>query len=141
MESNASTGVTHTIAFSLTGAGPFTIAPNSALPEITHPVIIDGLTQPGADCDDWPPTLLIELDGTNVPAILFPSTPPIGLSLAAGNSVVRGLVINRFLDNVVPSPARYSVRPVLWQRQRFVGLSNQTDLDRPFHRDGFGIGV
>ena len=96
MESNAGTDITHTIAFGLSGGGPFTIAPQSALPEITHPVVIDGLTQPGASCDDWPPALLIELDGTNVPATFIPPTPPIGLSLAAGNSVVRGLVINRF---------------------------------------------
>ncbi|MBN1138852.1 MAG: right-handed parallel beta-helix repeat-containing protein [Anaerolineae bacterium] len=101
MEANAGTGITHTIAFSLSGEGPFTIAPRSALPEVTHPAIVDGLTQPGASCDDWPPTLLIELDGTHVPASLFPPQPPIGLSLAAGNSVVRGLVVNRFTKAIL----------------------------------------
>jgi CSLREA domain-containing protein len=106
-ESNAETAITHTIAFSITGAGPHTITPGSALPDITHPVIIDGLTQPGASCASWPPTLLIELDGTNVPAQVapFPTQPsdlipPIGLHLTAGNSTVRGLVINNFDDDI-----------------------------------------
>jgi hypothetical protein len=103
MESNASTGITYTIAFSITGVGPFTIAPGSALPEIARPIIIDGLTQPGASCESWPPTLLIELDGTSVPGIPgIPPTPPIGLRLATNDSVVRGLVINRFQDDVFP---------------------------------------
>lgn len=105
-EANADTAITHTIAFNIAGAGSHTITPGSALPDITHPVIIDGLTQPGASCASWPPTLLIELDGSNVPAQVSltippkPSnlTPPIGLHLIAGNSTVRGLVINNFDD-------------------------------------------
>jgi uncharacterized repeat protein (TIGR01451 family)/CSLREA domain-containing protein len=102
-ESNAATAITHTIAFSIAGAGPHTITPTSAFTDITHPVVIDGLTQPGASCESWPPTLLIEIDGSNVPAQVsaFPTgpsdlTPPIGLNLTAGNSTVRGLVINKF---------------------------------------------
>jgi parallel beta-helix repeat protein len=104
-ESNADTATTQTITFNIAGAGPHTLTPGSALPDITHPVIIDGLTQPGASCASWPPTLLIELDGTNVPAQVSippinPSglTPPIGLNLTAGSSTVRGLVINKFDD-------------------------------------------
>jgi uncharacterized repeat protein (TIGR01451 family)/CSLREA domain-containing protein len=103
-QSNADTSITHTIEFSLTGAGPHVFTPQSALPPITHPVTIDGLSQPGASCTSWPPTLKIEIDGSNVPSIVQgnpPSgpadiIPPTGLELLAGNSTVRGLTINNF---------------------------------------------
>lgn len=81
MDANAVSG-TDTIAFSIDGTG---ITISSALPDITDPVIIDGTTQPG-----YSGTPLIELDGTNA------GTPTNGLSIFAGNSTVRGLVINRF---------------------------------------------
>jgi len=110
-ESNADTATTQTITFNITGAGSHTITPGSALPDITQPVIIDGLTQPGASCASWPPTLLIELDGTNVPAQVPPIPtspsdliPPIGLNLTAGSSTVRGLVINKFDDRANTGP-------------------------------------
>lgn len=79
------------IQFNIAGSGVRSIQiGSSGLPEITSPVTIDGTTQPGASCSSWPPTLLIELNGTN-------SGPAInGLNLSAGNSTVRGLVINRF---------------------------------------------
>ena len=35
-----------TIDFHIPGTGPFTISPTSALPTITHPVLIDGYSQP-----------------------------------------------------------------------------------------------
>jgi hypothetical protein len=66
-------------------------------------VIIDGYTQPGAIAntnaiDDPDPnnrgfngSVLVELSGSN--SILE------GLSISAGNSIVRGLVINRFVHN------------------------------------------
>ncbi len=50
LDANANPG-TDTITFNIPGAGPHTIAPLTALPEITDPVIIDGTTQPGASCD------------------------------------------------------------------------------------------
>jgi hypothetical protein len=81
------------IYFNIPGAGPHTIAPTSALPTITDPVIIDGLTQPGASCSSWPPTLLIELNGASAGSGVD------GLTITAGNSTVRGLVINRFENN------------------------------------------
>ena len=81
------------IHFNISGTGPFTISPTSALPTITDPVIIDGLTQPGASCSSWPPTLLIELNGTSAGSGVN------GLTITAGNSIVRGLVINRFTGN------------------------------------------
>lgn len=74
------------INFNIAAQGVQTIALQSALPTVTQPVIIDGLTQPGASCG----SPLIELDGTNAGAGLD------GLLLSGGNSTVQGLIINRF---------------------------------------------
>lgn len=73
-----------TIEFSI-GVGPATIAPTSALPIITSPITIDGTTQPGFV--DAP---IIELNGENV-------ADGQGLHITAGDSTIRGLVVNRFL--------------------------------------------
>ena len=102
LDANANLGL-DVIAFNIPargrqpGPGPHTIQPTSPLPHITDPVIIDGYTQPGAApaTDDTPATLLIELDGINVIGLHWDS----GLNIDhAGNSTVRGLVINRFGD-------------------------------------------
>jgi uncharacterized repeat protein (TIGR01451 family) len=69
------------IAFNV-GAGPITINLNGALPSITDPVVIDGTTQPG-----FAGNPIVELNATN---------PANGLSITAGGTTVRGLVINRF---------------------------------------------
>ena len=37
-----------TIDFDIPGSGPFVIQPATPLPAITHPVIINGYSQPGA---------------------------------------------------------------------------------------------
>ncbi len=74
-----------TIEFSIAGAGPHTISPGSALPTITDPVIIDGTSEP-----DFVSTPIVELDGTSAGVAVS------GLSITAGSSTVRGLVINRF---------------------------------------------
>ena len=68
------------IDFSI-GSGPRTIAPLSALPAITQPVVIDGTTQPGFAGEP-----LIRLDGAGSPAAT-------GLSVGAGDSTVEGLKI------------------------------------------------
>ena len=92
---NANVGM-DTIAFNIPGAGPHSIAPTSALPTLTDPVVIDGYTQPGA----MPNTnalgainavVKIELNGTNAGAGAD------GLRITAGDSTVRGLAINRFV--------------------------------------------
>lgn len=85
LNANASAG-TDLIDFNIPGTGPHTIQPNSALPTITDPVVIDGTTEP-----DFAGTPIIELDGTNAGEVD-------GLVITAGNSTVRGLVINRFLE-------------------------------------------
>jgi uncharacterized repeat protein (TIGR01451 family) len=75
------------INFNIPGGGNQTIAPLTPLPAITGPLTIDGYTQnPGS------PTPPIELAGTNLPVGGLST----GLAISAGNSVVRGLVINRF---------------------------------------------
>ena len=90
---NASNGP-DIIAFNIPGAGPHTIAPIRPLPQITESATIDGYSQPGTApaTNGAPATLLIELDGINVIKLHYNS----GLHISAGNSTVRGLVINRF---------------------------------------------
>lgn len=88
-------GLPSTIRFDLPGAGPHVIEPTSLLPALTVPTLIDGLSQSGADCSTWPPTLKVELSGAGLS-----SGSSIGLRLNPGSdgSQVRGLVIRGF-DN------------------------------------------
>jgi len=94
LEANAAAGA-DTIAFDIPGPGPHKIRPLSALPTITDPVTIDGYTQPGAIPNTNPfgqglnTVLRVEVDGSRAG---FTS----GLLIAAGESTVRGLAINRF---------------------------------------------
>jgi len=85
-EANALIG-TDTIAFAI-GNGPQTINLTSALPSVTDPVTIDGTTQPG-----YAGAPLIELNGSGT------NGHADGVSVSAGSSTVRGLVINRFPGN------------------------------------------
>src|SRR5919199_1453251 len=78
----------NTIGFNIGNGGVRTIAPTSALPTITQSVIIDGTTQPG-----FAGAPLVQLNGTNAGAGVN------GLTIAAGNSTVQGLAINRFSGN------------------------------------------
>jgi titin len=75
------------IAFNIPATGlltvPFTIAPLSALPTITDPVVLDGTTQPG-----YSTSPLIQISGS----LLAANTD--GLLITAGGSTVRGLAIN-----------------------------------------------
>ncbi len=95
LQANASPG-TDTISFNIPGTGAHTIQPLSALPTITGPVVIDGYTQPGASPNTNPPgvgsnaVLMIELDGS------IAGSDVNGLTITAGSSTIRGLVINRF---------------------------------------------
>ena len=82
LDANANPGL-DTIAFAI-GGSVQTIAPLSALPTIIDPVILDGTTQPG-----FAGRPVIELRGDQAGAAN-------GLHLTAGNSTVRGLVVNRF---------------------------------------------
>jgi hypothetical protein len=74
------------IAFEISGSGKHTIMPQSALPAITDPVILDASTQAG-----YVGVPIIELNGSQAGAGVD------GLDITAGNSVVRGFIINRFV--------------------------------------------
>jgi hypothetical protein len=73
-----------TIAFQIS-SGAQTINLTSGLPTITDAVIIDGTTQTG-----FLGSPIIELNGANVGY-------ETGLVITAGNSTIKGLVINRFM--------------------------------------------
>jgi CSLREA domain-containing protein len=75
-----------TIAFSV-GSGAISIKPGSGLPVISYPVILDGRSQPGFTLGG-PPIVEIRGDGAGGGAD--------GIVVEAGNSTVRGLIINRF---------------------------------------------
>ncbi|MDQ4129271.1 MAG: Ig-like domain-containing protein [Actinomycetota bacterium] len=62
-----------------------TIAPTSALPQITSPLTLDGTTQPG-----YAGKPLVVLSGANAGPQTF------GLDIRAGDSQVKGLVVNSF---------------------------------------------
>jgi hypothetical protein len=69
------------ISFAIPGAGPHRIAPNTALLELTGPVVIDATTQPGYDGT----RPLVELYGSNLSSS--------GLTLRGPESQLRGLSI------------------------------------------------
>jgi hypothetical protein len=95
LDANAAMGPDN-IVFAIPSGGVQTISPTSPLPVVTDPVTIDGYTQPGASPNTLPignnAVLLIELNGTSAGAGDF-------LSISGGNSVIRGLVINRGQGN------------------------------------------
>src|SRR5207302_2601313 len=82
-----------TINFNI-GSGPQTITPASALPEITEALTIDATTQPG-----FTGRPIIEIDGTNTGPFSGGVTGV--LNVNGGNSVIRGLVINRYNNSAI----------------------------------------
>jgi hypothetical protein len=87
LDANATPG-SNEIDFAIGEGGVQTIRPATNLPAITNPVVLDGTTQPG-----FAGIPLIELNGGGV------TSEPVGLRVTAGNSTVRGLVINRFTSD------------------------------------------
>jgi parallel beta-helix repeat protein len=95
LNANASSS-TATIVFNIptsdsgynASTGTWTIAPLSALPVLTAPVIIDGTSQPG-----YKGTPLIVLSGASA------GSNAVGLDVTGGNSTIKGLVINQFSGN------------------------------------------
>ena len=92
-DANANPGA-DVIAFDIPGDGVRTITIDSPDPLITDPVTIDGLTQPGASCTSWPPTLLIEITGesSSIDLLTFAD--------GADGSVIRGLVLNNYSSGI-----------------------------------------
>jgi hypothetical protein len=88
------------IDFAIPGPGVHTIAPTSALPDITVPVTIDGYSQPGASPNTLTvgdnAVLLIQLDGSNA------GLGANGLHITAGGSSVKGLDITNFMRTDAP---------------------------------------
>jgi hypothetical protein len=84
LDANAGAGA-DTISFALPGAGPYTIAPTSGLPQLTGPTRIDGTTQPG-------------YAGVPVVHVRGPGATPgylvAGLSMVGDDSSVRGLAVS-----------------------------------------------
>jgi CSLREA domain-containing protein len=76
-----------TITFNLAALEPISVT--SALPTITDQVFLDGTTQAGASCS----APKIELTGG------LAGGGANGLNITAGNSTVKGLIINRFAAN------------------------------------------
>ncbi len=92
-QANATLGA-DVINFDIPGMGVKTITPSSALPTITERATINGYTQPGASPNTLAKgtnaKLRVELDGTK-------SFATSGLRISdSSNSVIKGLVINRF---------------------------------------------
>ncbi len=87
-----------TIKFNIPGVGVKTISPVSELPVITEAVTIDGYTQPGAKkntlAKGTDAVLMIELNGELM------ASGGTGVEIRGSNSVVRGLVINRFFRGI-----------------------------------------
>ncbi len=78
------------IAFDIAGAGPHTIQPALALPEIREPVIIDATTEP-----DYAGTPVVELDGS------LAGRRASGLTIdeTGSGTTIRGLAINHFFGS------------------------------------------
>jgi len=86
LDANAHPGF-DTIVFDIAPGGPQTISLSSPLPDVTDSVLIDGRTQPG-----YASKPLIQIDGGM-------AGPGDGLTLVAGLSTVRGVVLPSFSGN------------------------------------------
>lgn len=89
LDANA-TAQADTIAFDIPGTGARVIAPASPLPQLTSPVTVDGTTQPG-----YAGKPVVVLSGADAGADAS------GLDLWAGNSTIRGLVVNGFANSAI----------------------------------------
>ena len=98
-------GHLNAINFNISGTGPFTIQPVTALDAITQPVFINGYSQPGASCNTdlfaSNAVLLIEINGSNytVGNGLFSDPTSNGLYITgtATGSIISGLIINQWI--------------------------------------------
>jgi hypothetical protein len=126
-----------TVYFNIPGCpvGVCTITPTSALPAITQPVTIDGYTQTGAAANTNDTTLgmnavlRIELNGASAGGGVN------GLEISGGNSVIQGLVVNRFQgDGIFLSPAGGNAIA-----GNFIGTNVAGSADLGNGVDGIGI--
>jgi len=130
LDSNALVSGPRIIAFNIPGAGLHTIKPLSALPSITQSVTIDGYTQSGSSMNSnaFPAALntvlQIELDNTNSQ-----------LRFDAPACIVRGLVINRGLDNIVINADDIVVTG------NFIGTNAAGTMALPNAGGGYGVHI
>jgi parallel beta-helix repeat protein len=85
LDANATANTPDTILFDIPGDGAHSIQLASPLPFVTDAAIIDGWSQPG-----FAGTPLVELDGS------LAGANAVGVGIAAADSTVRGLAVNRF---------------------------------------------
>lgn len=82
------------IRFAIPGTGPFKISPNTPLPLLIEPALIDGFSQPGARPDGPSPgndaVILIQIDGAAAASGVD------GFRLVTPGNRLRGLSITRF---------------------------------------------
>jgi hypothetical protein len=107
------------------GTGVQTITPDSALPQIDQPVVIDGTTQPG-----YSGSPIIEISGDDLAAAAN------GLSLNTNNSVIKGLIVNGF--DIGSGTGIYITGNSNKLRNNYVGL--ETD-GATLHQNVWGIRI
>ena len=129
-EANWSSG-TPTVCFAI-GSGPQTIIPTSPLPPVTGPMVIDGSSQPG-----FAGTPLIQINGAGAG-----QTP--GFWITAGNSTIKGLVINGFGANgifISDNPGNIITGNYIGtDASGTAAVANGTDGVGIFHSSGHTVG-
>ena len=122
LDANATVGPDN-IVFNIPGAGVHTINLLLALPEIKDPAVIDATTQPG-----YAGTPLIELNGAGV------GNNQAGFRITAGNSTIRGFVLNRFTNGL--SAILISTNGSNVIQANYIGLNSAGTL-----RSGNSVGI
>ena len=95
---DTSTGdVTESIRFDIPGTGPFAIVPQSRLPSLTEPTVIDGYSQPGSEANtlNQGDNAVIQIDIQGEHAGFD------GLEVSGSDSTVKGLEITGFADGLL----------------------------------------
>ncbi|TVQ16346.1 MAG: hypothetical protein EA367_20420 [Leptolyngbya sp. DLM2.Bin15] len=107
LEANAAGG--GTIIFDIPGAGPHTIALETALPALTTPITIDGYTQAGSarntQLEGSNAILTIVLQGQGITAF-----NGLVLNDGAAGSIIEGLVFNQFIRGLELNAPNVTVR-------------------------------
>lgn len=104
------------ITFNIPLSLPSTIQPGSTLPDIIHPLVIDGYSQQGTSLTDL--ILSIELEGSKAGAATN------GLTIKSNNCTVKGLIIDGFTENGI---------------QVASGTGNTISANSIFNNDALGI--
>ncbi len=118
------------IEFNIPGSGVQTIrVMSNPLPEVTDPVWIDGYTQPESIANSSPVSAgvnavpLIEIDGSAI------QDSASGLTISAGGSTVRGLVIGGFSAyGIERSPVRPEIASRVTGSERMPRETTQTAI-------------